>query len=782
MSQVTEDQGVAPPAGEGDAAAGAAAAPETQRQRWVKYGANVALNVVLVLAIAAIAIWGTGKYRKRIDTTYAGTYSLKPQTVNIIQGLDKEVTLVCLYPKLKQEDNEQQDFRQPVLDLLEEYRLKGRNIKVRAIDSVNDLTQYSAWLREVTQKYGGNIKGYEEALKAFPATLQQIRGLADAEAGRFEKLVEKLQGGQIAVRRDQVRALQLAYSTVASFPRILQDVQDQVEADTKATEKRKGGIRNFKAQKDAVESSLGAFSERVGLVVDYLSPLTAGQNAPPELSAYAAESLPKFGEMRKQADGLLKRIRDLGDLKLDELRTKLQPSEEGKAPESAIAVMGPDDVKLIAFEDVWKSGEQFGMGRADDAPKLRFAGEQRITAAMMALTQKERAKVAFVRAGGPALTTPSGGNPMMGGGGQPAPMKEIVDRLRAYNFDVVEKDVAGPPQPDRMGMPPAPEPSDEELKAAIWVVVNWVPPTPMSPMGGGGGGAEAAAKLAARLDDHLKQGGSALVLMESYALTGRPTAVDNMEGVLKGWGIEAKTDTIAVHEPVKAAGGGASGDMIEDAKRQPPIFVLNQYGDHEIGKAVRALDGVFIFPGVVKVLSPPKGVSVTPLVPIPTLPKAWGERDFATLSRDDDPTYTPGTGARDDMAGPLYLGAAAERTGGAATTGPTTAASRGGRLVVLGSAWFAFDQFINFPDLKLRDKYKVNVARFPGNGELFTNSVFWLSHKEGMMALSPAAMEVSRIAPLSPGALNFWRVGVLLIGLPALSIIAGFFVFFARRD
>ena len=50
------------------------------------------------------------------------------------------------------------------------------------------------------------------------------------------------------------------------------------------------------------------------------------------------------------------------------------------------------------------------------------------------------------------------------------------------------------------------------------------------------------------------------------------------------------------------------------------------------------------------------------------------------------------------------------------------------------------------------------------------------------IAISPAAMEVSRIGPISPGMLQFWRVGVLLIGLPALVLLAGVGVYWSRRD
>jgi hypothetical protein len=73
-------------------------------------------------------------------------------------------------------------------------------------------------------------------------------------------------------------------------------------------------------------------------------------------------------------------------------------------------------------------------------------------------------------------------------------------------------------------------------------------------------------------------------------------------------------------------------------------------------------------------------------------------------------------------------------------------------------------------------------ARFPGNVELFTNSIYWIAKMDTMIAISPTALEVPRVAPLSDGLLGFLRLGVLIIGMPLLVLIAGTFVYLKRRD
>ena len=105
-----------------------------------------------------------------------------------------------------------------------------------------------------------------------------------------------------------------------------------------------------------------------------------------------------------------------------------------------------------------------------------------------------------------------------------------------------------------------------------------------------------------------------------------------------------------------------------------------------------------------------------------------------------------------------------------------------GRLVVIGSMRFATTALVTFPDQKIYDRTKQLVSRFPGNGELFTNSIFWLAKMEKMIALSPSALDTPRIRPMAPGMLAFWRIGVLLIGLPGLALVAGFAVWRSRRD
>jgi hypothetical protein len=230
-------------------------------------------------------------------------------------------------------------------------------------------------------------------------------------------------------------------------------------------------------------------------------------------------------------------------------------------------------------------------------------------------------------------------------------------------------------------------------------------------------------------------------------------------------GIELHTNALCVHESSPPDAAASSGDPIDDVQRIPYVFDLRDYGNHPLAKPLGSLESL-LTPLVVKIAAAKDG-TVTGLLPIPDAPKAppsWGETDLSFLQSGELPKFN----REIDLTGPLFAGAAAEQKNGA-------------RVVVVASPSFVFNRTLNEPDPDLARR-GVFVSRFPGNSELFYNSVFWLSRMDTMLSISPAAMQVSRISQMSENALKAWRVGVLLIGLPSLVIAGGVMMYLARRD
>ncbi|HLL87815.1 MAG TPA: hypothetical protein VK324_00780, partial [Tepidisphaeraceae bacterium] len=539
-----------------------------------------------------------------------------------------------------------------------------------------------------------------------------------------------------AVTDEAVENVALARNTVLTFPALIEQVNRQLRRPLEQKPP------NYKGAADTISTFVESFDAQVGQIIANFRATKGGDKLPADVRQYIADSLPRYEALKKLTGAVVEQTKNLGELKLDTLRQSL-------SQRNSILVLGENDIKVIGEEKVWQDDvDRPAMMRAGDVKlKSKFAGEQQVTSAILSLSQKTKPVVVFVRPGGPAMTSP--GIPGFQRGG---PFAAVAERLRDYNFDVVEKDLSGQSamQPPMQGMPPEPEATDEQLKTGVWVVLNY--PTQQNPMMGFSPPSPVGPKLA----EHLKQGGSALVLNAPRA--------DALEEALKDWGVSLQSGKLVVHE--SAAGDGPrSRDLVEEAKKVPYIFVLQEYGQHPLAKALASLDGVIV-PLMPVQTRDAAGVKTTPLLPIPTTPKSWGESDTEDVFAGNKPTFDE----KADTAAPVFGGAAAEKADGT-----------GGRLVVLGSLEFATNQLVILPDEELLRR-GVLVARFPGNAELVQNSVFWLARQEPMIAISPAAMEVSRIGPMSDATLRAWRVGLLLIALPGAVLAAGVMTYFARRD
>jgi hypothetical protein len=409
-------------------------------------------------------------------------------------------------------------------------------------------------------------------------------------------------------------------------------------------------------------------------------------------------------------------------------------------------------MKVLPASSIYKTPVARTMD-ADGKVKPRFAGEQQISTALVTLSAKEKKKVAFIRSGGPpaALSLP-----MFNYEGF---YSDVADRLREYGIEVLEKDVSGQWQMQAMqmqmqGMPHPPEPADDQLKDAVWVVIV-SPQDPRQMMQN-----PAGSMLGPKVNEHLKAGGSAMILFDPQA--------EKME-FLKEWGVEARPEYLAIHEKVEPQ-GARSEDRTADWQRQQPVFVIDEYGDHMVTKPLRSLDTLLVPLIPVNTVDAP-GVKVTKILPVPNTPPAWGERDFDSLRQGKVVKFDPNPkeGGQADLPAPLWGGAIAEKDGGK------------GRLVVIGCHTFARNEYVNEPDTEVLRTQRRIVPRFPGSAELFVNSVFWLAKMDTMIAISPTALEVPRVAPMNAPVQRFW-IGAAAGLLPMLVLLAGAGVYLKRRD
>ncbi len=700
--------------------------PENQQQRWIKYGANVVLTSLIVIVLAVVVMTIAQRRSRRFDTTANSQYSLKPQTINIIKDLKEPIRLVSLYIHPQSTQDQSADYAQVVTDLLDEYKENSRNIDVEVIDPVANPSKVDDLIAEVTSKYGGEVKKYKDFVDAAPKYFDPVRQFAKDETAKIAPLpISRVQTDDLDQLMGQVQ------DTLAELPDELDKAQKQIDA------LKNQKVPDYKGAADTVQTEMSRISDIAAQISAAFAKLKDDSKVPPAIKQYMIDSIPRYDTLKKVADAAPEDFKKLGDLKLDDLRQKLGERD-------AILVMGPSDMRSLSFDQVWQADtdKRAYQNATDTTIKPKFSGEQQITSAILQLTTAKKPKVVFLRPSGAPLTNP-GFPPFQQGG----PLSKIADRLRDYNFDVLEKDLSGQyaMQAQMQGQEAPPEPTDDDIKDAIWVMLSIptqgnqeMPPPSLSP----------------KLIEHLKQGGSAMCLF----LPGS----DKLADALGDWGIDVRTDEICVHQAVKTA--AASNDMIDEARKNPIIFVLNHFGDHLIAKPLSSLDAVFV--RLVPVLLTPKaGYSSSTLIPIPTSTPTWGEHNVEGAVNGDDLTFTPTEG---DLPPPLFGGAAVQN-------------DKGGRVVVIGSIDFITNSILSIPDPDMAQR-GIPAARFPANAELFCNSIFWLAHLEPLIAISPSAMDINRIGDMSDATLRAWRVGVLLIGLPGAVVLCGLLVYFARRD
>ena len=714
------------------------AAPESQSQRWIKYGANVVFSSLIVILLAVMLTWLAQSHDMRVDTTIGGTQSLTPQSVDFIQGIKQPIRIVALYPKLKS-DSHEQDFYQPVADLLNEYSTKGKNIRTELLDPDTEKDEFNKLVSEVTNKYGGAVQGYKAILDKLPDLNKSTDAFLTKEMDQFRVLpFDKVQDQQLQ------QEISAAYLTLVLAHHQLGDLKTGVESDLN---------QQIPSYKDGVDDARNAYSS-ISQLFQQFSQVVASFKTNPAfakltaITAYGPAAAARADSARKDADALVEGIAHLGSLtELDEFKQQLKSK--------AIIVMGDSGYKILQFDQIWKVPEasRFAAQSADVQPKLSFAGEQQITAAIASLSSPAKPMVVFVRAGGAPLAT------SMSPDQQPL-FASIAQRLRDQNFDVQEKDASGQ---SAMQENPVPEPSEAEMKSAIWVVVRSQHDTqPDQP-----------SQLDPMLEGHIRSGGSALVLLF-------PTT-DTMDQALAPMGIHAKTDQLIVHEAL-AAPERQSNDFAESAlQASQAVFRLNQYGDHPIATPLAGLDFLQAASSPISVGPDiPPGVKAAGLLPLPLSPHYWASSDTESILSNQTTVVTFHAKADPD-AGRMFADvdntADSRLYAAAASEAPS-----GSRVVVVGSYVFAISYLIDLPDQEMLERHGLNVSRLPGNGEFFVNSILWLAHEDSMLAISPHALQVARIREMSPPTLAFWRLGILTAGLPLAAIIAGLMVYSRRRD
>jgi len=684
----------------------------SQRRRWLVFGSNVVVAILLATALTVAAVWLSGSLlrgRLRNDWTAGGRFSLSPRSRAMLDELPCDVRLTNLYSHTPEIPASEEQW-QRVQDLLVEYQMASPRITVEAVNPAADVGGVESLVARLRERYAKELEKPKAALEQFAALRKDLNDLLVAEARRLDAAA----GGWKDGPQETVMALRV----VAQGWRELKGVGDQTAVAIQILADQP--LPAYATAIARAREYLKIVRDNLEAVPGYYAKLKAsaqGVPVPDDVQAILAGGKETYEPIRQRIEAFDKAAADLPELELDAVRRDISQGE-------AILIETPDRVKVISFDEVWINNPN---ATGETAGERLFNGESVISSALVGLSNPEKPAVLFVTFGAPAAA-PGG------------PYAELADRLRKANFIVEDWDVLRRkemPRPEHMTkailvfVPPAasdwrraPPPAPEAYRAAI---------------------------------DAVQDGTAAIVLAEPGGRFAPTVSYGELFGL---FGIKVRFDAVAVHKVVVNATTGQ--------ERALPQIEITSYANHPITRPLGGLPTMMVIASPLETAKePPAGVTVRPIVELPGGPDYWADTVVFEAVR--------GEAARDegaDIPGPVPLAVAATRT--FQTPGMERSLSTQ-KVVLFGNAVFAQDRLTTYVDP--RDPFGGPV--FPGNAELFLNSLLWVAGTEHLITISPEAIQARRL-----GDVGAWRlpVQVMLIGgLPAAVLAAGLVVYILRR-
>ena len=266
------------------------------------------------------------------------------------------------------------------------------------------------------------------------------------------------------------------------------------------------------------------------------------------------------------------------------------------------------------------------------------------------------------------------------------------------------------------------------------------------------------------LQDYLNQGGNLLVAVD-------PTLKSGLDNLLTLWGVKLD-DRVVINASDRQVRG-----------KGPTAVVIAQYGEHPITKDFRNSNSIYPLARPVEI-TPVPGVQSTPL--LLTDPNSWAESNLkeqplklnggdrpgpiaigAAFSRQVTPSAQPSPSPSVSPSPQASVSPAPSPSIAAAPSPPASPliqGSRESRLVVFGNSSFATDGLFG--------QYL--------NGDVFVNSVSWLSQQEQQpLSIRPKDLKNRRITLTNEQAsvLGF----IALVAVPLLGLTSAGVVWWRRR-
>ena len=689
----------------------------------------------------------------RFDLTSTRRYSLSEQSRAVLDQLDTDYRLVTMLGGEDIEPAQQQRVR----DLVDEYARASKTINVQHIDLDTQtdrreelLAEMDAMFAEETATIRGSIAEGLRLIERYAETVDQIEAwLSDINESNVKLRPESIQRQRLTDLRSQYLRLQ------DQAKRLRQMRDDMLGSDWRARLKSPGIVTNgdgdnlpdytklmasiqqyiLQLAGNTLPDTPGKADQlRRGVVIDNLAPPESQQAAFEAQNTLAAmvQQVPEFFKTVKgQTDPLLNAA---PPLRYEEARAILNDKP-------CVLLTSGSDARVIPAELLFRGTGGASTSQINDL----FVGEEQLTGALISIQLEPPPLVVFIRS-----NIGLRGVSIIGSEQQriEGVYDEVIKRLLSMDFEVAE-------WPDPVNTDPPPL---REGQRVVWVTMPYFRPD-----------VNRSASLdntnkdtvAAFLQTRLNKGDGAMVMLYANGDTAprlRDEAPpDTIVQLLETYGVEAQLYQSAVQLQTEDEDG--------ENRRYTNQFIVNDWPESPIvGDALNGINTFFTYPIPIK-LNPRDGLKQTPLVEIaaPVLHVQEAAADPKTGA------FTPQADSERDR---VLIGAAVEKDAS--------------RLVTIGSATWAMDEILStaaLPDGTVgKDLAERPGARilYPGNSDLFVNSICWLAHEEALIAASPRTQDIRRIEPMSSGALQTYRV-LLWGGMPAVILVVGVAVGLMRR-
>lgn len=722
-------------------------------QRRFLYGLNVALTVALALALVYVAIWISARVGGRVDLTQSGVNSLTPRTRQLLKQLDTDLTITALYTTaLKEIRPHAEAHKARVADLLSLYEATGRGrITARVIDPTTDAAEVKALLERLRgkTKYKDEAAPHAKLIAEFPQLNQEVLTAVQADAEAIQALA------QADPQLLQMRELAIIARNFQAVREGGQEIEKQITELVGAA----SDLPRYGQALELIKQQLRDSQTALQTARDWMTSTAAKGQLSGDAAAFFSQAAQRYTPVLDAVTAMQTEAEKLERVKLEEVADSLTRGE-------SILVETDAEAQVLSESDVWEfrdPSEPLG----EDGDPRKFAGETAVSSAILRLTKTEKIGIVFTRFGGQPLTTPNFAmmNPMQ----QPqVPFGQLRELLEKENFIVEEWDVQSSPTP----------PVVEDAKRLVYVV--FAPeapqsPNPMQPPQT----PPISAEQKKAITDAVESAGMGMFLVSwtpgGSAFMPGAAKYEFAEYLKSTWGVDVRYTHLimefvqnpnepGVWVPASRSPGVLSGDVLK-------------LTDNEITKPIQSLPIGLDFVTATMPMPQadlPAGVRLSPLIEIAESESVWAFSDVMRFNEDlrrrNGTQFYGGGEGTPDIPSPFVLAVAGEKSG----DGPA-------RTVVIGSEQFASDQMLRQASFIQAGGSLQLVRAFPGNADLFINSIHWLTGDANRISAGASGADVPRLTGLKDdGWLTFCRV--FLVGIwPGTALLAGAAAWLARR-